>query len=306
MSLDESMAQLDEECAALSAIYPDDFAYSPDEDRLSAAFTFVLERGPVTMHLYFPPDYPTESPPVYELQTQWPCKGINLPLETGHLDEIHKGLLEIWETQKGQVVVFAWVEWLREYLEAHYAGPIEESHALSQTQAQLDESPGASPTSAEDAEQEFRDWTFYESQKQAGAAIDSTDSRVPAIVHADEPIVDRKSVFIAHAAAVRNEDEVKRVVETLLQDRRIARATHNIMAYRIVTESGIVRQDNDDDGETAAGQRLQHMLQISDCRNVVVVVTRFYGGIQLGPARFKHINNAARMLLEQHGFIPKK
>ncbi len=37
-----------------------------------------------------------------------------------------------------------------------------------------------------------------------------------------------------------------------------------------------------------------HVMQILDVRNVVVVVSRWYGGIQLGPDRFKHINNSAR------------
>ena len=62
-------------------------------------------------------------------------------------------------------------------------------------------------------------------------------------------------------------------------------------------------QDHDDDGESAAGSRLLHLLQIMDVTNVVVVVTRWYGGILLGPSRFTHINNAARSLLEASSII---
>lgn len=62
-------------------------------------------------------------------------------------------------------------------------------------------------------------------------------------------------------------------------------------------------QDSDDDGETAAGGRLLHLLQIVNAENVMVIVTRWYGGVLLGPARFTHINNAARMLLDQEGYI---
>ena len=78
--------------------------------------------------------------------------------------------------------------------------------------------------------------------------------------------------------------------------------------------------DNDDDGETAAGGRLAHLLQIlvgvlsrtpgpalltdlQEVNNVLVVVTRYFGGILLGPDRFKHINQAARNALEQGGFL---
>lgn len=43
-------------------------------------------------------------------------------------------------------------------------------------------------------------------------------------------------------------------------------------------------------------------LQILDVRNVLVVVSRWYGGILLGPDRFKHINNCARNILVQEGY----
>jgi putative IMPACT (imprinted ancient) family translation regulator len=36
---------------------------------------------------------------------------------------------------------------------------------------------------------------------------------------------------------------------------------------------------------------------------VLVVVTRYFGGIHLGPDRFKHINQAARNALELGGFL---
>ena len=42
-----------------------------------------------------------------------------------------------------------------------------------------------------------------------------------------------------------------------------------------------------------------------DAENVLVVVSRWYGGIQLGPDRFKHINNCARQILEENGIHRK-
>eukprot|EP00918_Siedleckia_nematoides_P006441 GHVU01013974.1.p2 GENE.GHVU01013974.1~~GHVU01013974.1.p2 ORF type:complete len:124 (-),score=26.19 GHVU01013974.1:69-440(-) len=84
---------------------------------------------------------------------------------------------------------------------------------------------------------------------------------------------------------------------------RIARATHNIMAYRLKPkpESDCIQQDHDSDGETAAGGGLSRLLQTIRAENVVVVVTRWYGGIKLGPDRFRHINHAAREALEAVG-----
>ena len=63
--------------------------------------------------------------------------------------------------------------------------------------------------------------------------------------------------------------------------------------------STILKHDNDDDGEDAAGSKLAHLLEMRKEEGVLVVVTRWYGGIQLGPKRFHHIINLARELLVQ-------
>jgi len=61
--------------------------------------------------------------------------------------------------------------------------------------------------------------------------------------------------------------------------------------------------DYDDDGETAAGSRLAHLLEILELENVLVVVSRWYGGTLLGADRFKHINQAARDALDKAGLL---
>lgn len=59
-----------------------------------------------------------------------------------------------------------------------------------------------------------------------------------------------------------------------------------------------MQHDNDDDGEDAAGSRLAHLLEMRKDDGVIVVVSRWYGGILLGPKRFAHITNVARKLLQ--------
>lgn len=89
--------------------------------------------------------------------------------------------------------------------------------------------------------------------------------------------------------------QVKVFTNLLLRNSKIRQATHNMMAYRIHRpRTGSFAQDCDDDGEAAAGARLLHLLQIADCRNVAVVVSRWFGGVLLGPPRFTYINNTAR------------
>lgn len=83
-------------------------------------------------------------------------------------------------------------------------------------------------------------------------------------------------------------------------------ATHNMYAYRIYQEkTKSFLHDCDDDGENQAGGRLLHLLEIIDVKNVIVIVSRWYGGIHLGSDRFRHINNAARQVLEAANLISK-
>jgi hypothetical protein len=51
---------------------------------------------------------------------------------------------------------------------------------------------------------------------------------------------------------------------------------------------------------TGAGDKLLYMLERMDVRNTLVVVTRWYGGIQLGPDRFKHITGCAKQVAPTH------
>lgn len=88
-------------------------------------------------------------------------------------------------------------------------------------------------------------------------------------IYTSEPIVVSRSVFVGHACRVTDPLEVPLVVHRLLSDKKIAKAAHPVMhAYRIAKaperagQAKVIISDNDDDGETAAGGRLQHLLQI--------------------------------------------
>mmetsp|Transcript_18667 Transcript_18667/g.26454 ORF Transcript_18667/g.26454 Transcript_18667/m.26454 type:complete len:298 (+) Transcript_18667:17-910(+) len=128
-----------------------------------------------------------------------------------------------------------------------------------------------------------------------------------------ETITDRKSVFQAHVTQVHSDEMVQRALEKLMSNSKIARATHNMYAYRFTQynpdkKTTILKHDNDDDGEDAAGGRIAHLLDLRKEDGVLVVVTRWYGGIQLGSKRFHHIVNSARELLDhchQQGLIVK-
>jgi putative IMPACT (imprinted ancient) family translation regulator len=56
-------------------------------------------------------------------------------------------------------------------------------------------------------------------------------------------------------------------------------------------------------GEAGAASKLAEMIHSMGVNNMIVVVSRWWGGILLGPDRFRHINNAARILIEKCGLL---
>ncbi|KAK4178739.1 ribosomal protein S5 domain 2-type protein [Triangularia setosa] len=121
------------------------------------------------------------------------------------------------------------------------------------------------------------------------------------------PFTELKSTFLARIAPVTSVSQAKSYLSHLLStDKKVRSATHNITAWRIRGENGTSYQDCDDDGETAAGGRLLHLMQVMDLWDVMVVVTRWYGGQKLGPRRFALINMAARDGFVRAGLVAEE
>ncbi|RWA13575.1 hypothetical protein EKO27_g1544 [Xylaria grammica] len=119
-----------------------------------------------------------------------------------------------------------------------------------------------------------------------------------------DPVVELKSTFVARSAAVASTAEAEAFLQHLLaSDKKVRTATHNITAWRIRGSNNTAFQDCNDDGETAAGGRLLHLMQLMDLWDVMVVVTRWYGGHKLGPRRFALINQAARDSFVRAGLV---
>ncbi|KAI1332046.1 RWD repeat domain-containing protein [Xylariaceae sp. FL0255] len=119
-----------------------------------------------------------------------------------------------------------------------------------------------------------------------------------------DPVIELKSTFVARCAAVSSTAEAEAYIQHLLaSDKRVRAATHNITAWRIKGPNNTTFQDCDDDGETAAGSRLLHLMQLMDLWDVMVIVTRWYGGHKLGPRRFALINQAARDSFVKAGLV---
>ncbi|MFP9192280.1 IMPACT family protein [Natronosalvus vescus] len=92
------------------------------------------------------------------------------------------------------------------------------------------------------------------------------------------------SEFIGHVRPVEDVEAAETFVEAI--ETEFDDATHNVPAYRVRTgaDGGMLREYSSDDGEPtgSAGKPALNVLTQRDLENVVVVVTRYYGGTNLG------------------------
>ena len=90
----------------------------------------------------------------------------------------------------------------------------------------------------------------------------------------------RGSEFIGHVAPARTVDDAESFVTAVREE--YDDATHNVPAYRVRADP--FREYASDDGEPSgsAGDPALNVLQQEEIENVVAVVTRYYGGTNLG------------------------
>ena len=95
----------------------------------------------------------------------------------------------------------------------------------------------------------------------------------------DEYIVE-KSVFIGHAKPVTSEEEARAFIDEMKA--KYKDATHNVWAYTIGQSMNIQRYSDDGEPQGTAGIPTLELIKKEDLRDVVVVVTRYFGGVKLG------------------------
>lgn len=94
-------------------------------------------------------------------------------------------------------------------------------------------------------------------------------------------IEEKKSRFIANIFYVDTIETVENIIKELKKNYFDAR--HNCYAYRIV-EMDYIREKSSDDGEPSgtAGAPIMNILKKHELLNILVVVTRYFGGTLLG------------------------
>lgn len=94
-------------------------------------------------------------------------------------------------------------------------------------------------------------------------------------------IVEKKSRFIANVFYIETVEEAEEKIKKVKKQYFDAR--HNCFAYSVFSKDGIINRFSDD-GEPSgtAGAPMLNILNSKELTNILVVVTRYFGGILLG------------------------
>lgn len=106
-------------------------------------------------------------------------------------------------------------------------------------------------------------------------------------------ITDRGSKYSVSGGKCHSIDDANAFIKTLCRNKKFQKATHNTWAFVQGDE-----QFKNDDGEAGAGMVIVRMLKRAGLNNHIVVVSRWYGGKNLGGDRFRHVQEAVRYYLE--------
>lgn len=119
-------------------------------------------------------------------------------------------------------------------------------------------------------------------------------------------IVEKKSRFIANIYNVESKEEAEEKIKQI--KKKYYDAKHHCFAFSIIEENGIT-QKSSDDGEPSgtAGAPILNIIKSNNLQNIVIIVTRYFGGILLGTGGLtRAYSEAAGKVVEQSELIQKE
>ena len=117
-------------------------------------------------------------------------------------------------------------------------------------------------------------------------------------------IVEKKSRLIAHVASVATVEEAQQFIEDI--KKKYWDARHNCYAFAVGVENMLTRCSDDGEPGGTAGKPILEVILGSGIHNVVIVVTRYFGGTLLGTGGLvRAYTEAAQEGLRQSVIIEK-
>lgn len=109
----------------------------------------------------------------------------------------------------------------------------------------------------------------------------------------EDVVRDRGSRYAVSGGPVIGRAGVDAFLADLKSVKKYARATHNSWAV-VLTDGGNIKAD---DGEAGAAAVILKMIERAELIDHIIVVSRWYGGVNLGGDRFAHVVTAVRAYL---------
>lgn len=113
-----------------------------------------------------------------------------------------------------------------------------------------------------------------------------------------------KSRFLAYTKHVENEEDAQAFIQAIKKKHFDAR--HNCSAYIIGERSQIQKSSDDGEPSGTAGAPILEVLKKNELSDIVVVITRYFGGIKLGAGGLIRAYGKATTLGLDNSIIVKK
>lgn len=119
-------------------------------------------------------------------------------------------------------------------------------------------------------------------------------------------IIEKKSRFIANAYNVESKEEAEEKIKQI--KKKYYDAKHNCFAFSIIKENNVILKSSDDaEPSGTAGEPILNVIKKNNLKNILIVVTRYFGGILLGTGGLtRAYSNAASSVIEKCNIIKEE
>ena len=119
-------------------------------------------------------------------------------------------------------------------------------------------------------------------------------------------IIEKRSKFIANAYHINNKEEAENKINEL--KKKYYDAKHNCFAFSFVDSNDSIVEKCSDDGEPSgtAGTPILNVIKKNNLNNILIVVTRYFGGILLGTGGLTRVYSATASATVENSTIIKQ